>query len=243
MRLAARPTSLRIGGGSASDPYPDLVRALGPDHRLVRTHRSLTITIRHTVNGCVLIVAAPFLDLVSRSLAVTATASATLVTSILCAAVAILGAQRRRRIHDLILEGSAPQLGLIQAEVSRLLDPRHRAQSARALTRALSDAEHWHDLLPASRPPPSVRHLAPHAPLIRALARALCSHGVSPRAVILTDRLIEGGYGGTLYARDPDRVRRELGRIRFELDSDRLSDRLQAGSAARFPPTQMSPYD
>jgi hypothetical protein len=217
MRLAARPAIPRPGRPSASDPDAALVRALGPDHRLVRSQRALSVTIRHTVSACALLVATPCLGLLSRNLGIAAGASAALVTSILCAAVAILSSQRRRRVHDLILEGSPPRLGLIQAEVRRLLDPVHRARSAQALTRALYDGEHWYDLLPASRPPPGVRHLPSNGPLIRAIARELCGEGVSPRAVILADRLIEGGYGGALYGSGPDWVRRELGRIHFEL--------------------------
>jgi hypothetical protein len=230
MRLAARPTSLRIGGGSASDPYPDLVRALGPGHRLVRTQRALSIATYQAVLACVLLIATPCLGLLSRNLAIAAGGSAALVTSVLCVAVAVLGSQRRRRMHDLILEGGAPPLGLIQAELTRLLDPVHRARLSQALTRALYEGEHWYDLLPASRPPPSVRHLASNATVIRAIARALCGEGVSPRAVILIDRLIEGGYGGALYASGPDGVRRELGRICFELASSPTSGDPEAGS-------------
>ncbi len=217
MKLAARPAFPRIGEGWASEPYADLVRALGPDHRLVRTQRALSVTIGHTVSACALLVATPCLGLLGRNLGIAAGASAALVTSILCVAVAILGSQRRRRVHDLILEGSPPRLGLIQAEVRRLLDPVRRARSAQALTRVLYEGEHWYDFLPASRPPPSVRHLVSNAPLIHVIARDLCGEGVSPRAVILVDRLIEGGYGGALYVGGPDWVRRELGRIRFEL--------------------------
>ena len=225
MRLAALPALPRIGAGSGSDPYADLVGALGPEHRLVRTQRSLSVTIRHTVSACALLVATPCLGLLSRNLGIAAGASAASVTLILCAAVAILSSQRRRRVHDLILEGSPPRLELIQAEVRRLLDPVNRARSAQALTRALYEGEHWYDFLPASRPPPSVRHLASNAPLIHAIARDLCGDGVSARAVILVDRLIQGGYGGALYVGGPDWLRRELGRIRFEL----------AGASSRDP--------
>jgi hypothetical protein len=217
MRLADRPAIPRTGRGSSSNPYANLVRALGPDHPLVRTQRALSITTRHAFHACALLVATPFLGLLSRNLAIAAAASAALVTSILCAAVVLLSSQRRRRVHDLILEGTPPGLGLIQTEVRRLLDPVSRARSAQALNRALYEGEHWHDLLPASRPPPGVRHLPSNAPLIREIARDLCGEYVSPRAVILVDRLIEGGYGAAIYQGGPDWVRRELGRIRFEL--------------------------
>ena len=35
--------------------------------------------------------------------------------------------------------------------------------------------------------------------------------------MVMLDRLVQGGYGATVYQGGPDWVRRELGRIHFEL--------------------------
>jgi hypothetical protein len=218
-----RQASTRAPRRSSSDPDADLVRALGPDHELVRTQRTLSVTIRRASETSALVLATPCLSLLSRDLAIAAASSAALVASILWGAAAVFGSQRRRRVHDLILQERAPQLGLIDAEVRRLLDPRHRARSAQALRRALYEGEHWHDFLPASRPPPGVRHLTSHAHVIRDIARDLDGEGITPRAVILVDQLIEGGYGAAIYQGGPDRVGRELGRLRFELTGKRVA--------------------
>jgi hypothetical protein len=101
---------------------------------------------------------------VSRSLAVATAASAALVTSILCGAVTILGRHRREHVHDLILRGGPPAVELIRGEVRRLVDIDNRLQVARALDRALCDGEHWHEYLPASRPPTASAICRPTAP-------------------------------------------------------------------------------
>jgi hypothetical protein len=222
VRLATRPAIPRPGCRSSLDLYADLVRTLGPDHPLVRTQRAITIATGHALNASVLVVGAACLGPVSRSLAIATAASAGLVTSILCGAVAVLSARRRQRVHDLILEGTPPALGLIRAEVKRLLEPANRARVAHALDRALREGEHWHEYLPASRPPDGVRHLPPNGPLIREIATDLCGERVSARAVILLDRLIQGGYGAAIYQGGPDWVKRELGRIHFELRWDAM---------------------
>lgn len=185
----------------------------------MRAQRAVGIARRHALSGSAVLAAAPSLALVSRSLAVATAASAALVTSMLCAAVAMLGSHRRERIHDLILRGSPPALELIRDEVRCLLDLDHRLHVAHALDRALYDGEHWHDYLPASRPPQGVRHLPPNGPLIRQITADLRGERVSPRAVILLSRLIQGGYGAAIYQSGPEWVSRELGRIHFELQS------------------------
>jgi hypothetical protein len=180
---------------------------------------------RRRAAASALLIAAPCLGLVSRNLAIATAASATLVTSVLCAAVVVLDSHRRRRLQELILEGSPPGLGLVEDEIRRLVDPARRAQLALAIERALYEGEHWHEYLPASRPPHGVRHLPANRALISQIATGLRGEDVSPRAVILLDRLIQGGYGAAIYHGGEDWLSRELGRIRFELARDRSRQR------------------
>jgi hypothetical protein len=217
MRPAPRRAIPHPRGGSSPALYADLVRTLGPDHPLVRTQRAIATATCHAMDVSALVIAAPCLAVLSRDLAIATVASAALVMTILCGGIAVLRSHRRRMVHDLILQGGPPALVLIRDEVGRLLDPAYRARVARALNRALYEGEHWHEYLPASRPPHGVRHLPPNARLIREITADLCGEHASPRAVIRLDRLIQGGYGAAIYQGGPDWVRRELGRIHFEL--------------------------
>jgi hypothetical protein len=207
------------GGGrrSSGDANTDLIGALGADHPLVRTQRAVTVATHHALAASALLVAAPCLILVSRRLAIATEASAAVVTAILWGVVAVLGTSRRQHIHTLILAGAPPALGLIRSEAQRLVDPARRARVARMLDAALHEGEHWHEYLPASRPPPGVRHLPPNRRLIGEITSCLRDGHASPRAMVLLDQLVRGGYGAAVYHGGADLVTRELGRIRFEL--------------------------
>ena len=218
MRLAA-PTAIgRTGRRSSLDLYADTVRALGADHPLARVQRAVTLATRQAAAASALLVASPCVVLVSRNLAVATAAAATLVTATLCGAVAALGVRRRAHVQDVILRGNASGAELVRDETARVLAPAHRARVAHRLARALHEAEHWEEYVPASRPPESVRHLRPSARVVREIVTGLDGDVASPRPVILLERFLQGGYGAAIYqSSGPDSVRRELGRIRFEL--------------------------
>jgi hypothetical protein len=202
---------------SAPDAYTDIVAALGADHPLPRTQRAVDIATGMAVHTSALVLVAPCLAVVGGRLGVAAGVSAALVAAALWVVVAVLGSCRKRCIHDLILEGGAPALPLIRSESSRLVEPARRARVACMLDTALDEGVHWHEYFPASRPPPGVRHLPPNDRLIHEITSCLRDGRATPRAMILLHRLVEGGYGAAVYQGGPDWVRRELGRIRFEL--------------------------
>jgi hypothetical protein len=58
------------------------------------------------------------------------------------------------------------------------------------------------------------------APAILAIAGALRAGRASPRAIVMLERLMRGGYGSALYEGRPAWLRQELGRIRFEIEPD-----------------------
>lgn len=218
MRVAAPSAVGRAGRSSSQDLYADAVRVLGAGHPVARTQHAIAIATRQAACTSVLIAAAPCAGVFSRSLAAATCAAATLVTAIIWGAAAGLGVRRRTHVHDLIVRGGAPAAEVVEHEVARVLDPAHRAEVASRLGRALYEAEHWDEYLPASRPPEGVRHLRPSASVIHEITSALHGEAVSPRGVILLVRFLQGGYGADVYqSGGPDAVRRELGRIRFEL--------------------------
>jgi hypothetical protein len=184
---------------SSPDAYTDLVDVLGVDHPLARAQRAIDVATGHALDASALLVAVPFLALVSRPLAIATEASAAFVAAILWGVVAVLRTHRRQRAHDVILDGTSPALRLIRSEAQRLIHPAHCARVARALDAVLHDGEHWHEYLPASRPPPGARHLPPNGGLIREITSRLRDGRVTPRTMVMLDRLIQGGYGAAVY--------------------------------------------
>jgi hypothetical protein len=155
--------------------------------------------------------------LVDRTLAAAVGASAAVVAAVCWGIAAALAGRRRRCVHQVILAGApAPSL-VVRSEMRRLTRPARCASAAAALEAALHEGVHWYTYLPASRPPPGVLHLPPNAPVIHEITTCLLNGQVSPRAMILLDRFIQGGYGAAVYQGGPEWAKRELGRIRFEL--------------------------
>jgi hypothetical protein len=126
---------------------------------------------------------------------------------------------QREHVLRLIASGRA---GLPAAEISReaqrLVTPRHRAQLAERLERALDGAVRWHQLPVASRPPPGVRLLCAFAPEVRAIAGQLRTGQPALPGVALLELLLTGGYGSALYAGDSDLLREHLWRTRYLMD-------------------------
>jgi hypothetical protein len=218
MRRASALPTRRAGRRSSLDLYADAIATLGVGHPLARTQHALMIVTRQAATASALLVAAPWMGLIDPTVAIATVVAAALVTAILCAVAAVLRSQRRAQVCDLILRGDGSAVELVRDEIGRLLQPAHRAEIARRLGRTLHEAEHWDEYLPASRPPAGVRHLRESRQAIRGVVEALQADGVSPRAVILVERFVHGGYAADAYhSPGPDAVRRELGRIRFEL--------------------------
>jgi hypothetical protein len=95
---------------------------------------------------------------------------------------------------------------------------------ARSLERLAVAAERGHLETRRTRPPPSVLALAPQAEAIRELATLLRAHGHPPvGAVEACDRLVDCSWNSELRRVDHELLRRELGRVRFELVARGLS--------------------
>ena len=141
-------------------------------------------------------------------------------TAVLLVATGILGVARRTRIHEVILSRGSLDRESFVREVGRLQRQWNRERMAKGLERALADGTRWPELLPASRPPPGARNLPANAVTIAAIAAGLRADHVPVRAIVMLDRLMRGGYGSALYGGGADWLRRELGRIRFEIDAD-----------------------
>jgi len=145
---------------------------------------------------------------------------------LLCAALAVelallmlfaLARQlRREHVLRLIVGGRARlPVAEVSREAHRLVAPGHRAQLAERLERALDEAESWHELPVASRPPVGVRLLCGFAPEVRAIAGQLRGGRSALPGLALLELFLAGGYGSALYAGDEDLLREYLWRIRY----------------------------
>jgi hypothetical protein len=144
--------------------------------------------------------------------------SATAVDLALLALVAMLRRQRRICARNVIIERGPLHLPRVRLEMARLADQRYRARLAVRLRRAVEDAEGWHSLLAASRPPVGILELLPHVALVREIAKRLDESPANVRGIALADRLLDDGYASPLYAGDEYRLRCALRQILFELD-------------------------
>jgi hypothetical protein len=125
---------------------------------------------------------------------------------------------RGRSIDDRLLAGQlADHNPVTQARLARLRDARYRATRARALRRLL-DAARRRRLCPfIAEIPVRVREVLEMEPLILTLARELEEEeAVSPRGVILADRLIRDG-ASPLYWRSDLNVSEDPGEESVEV--------------------------
>lgn len=191
---------------------------LGEDHPLVRVDDAVTAVERQTLVCTAFLLAT--LTAAYRNIAPVAplVGSAVMVTLALLALLALLRRQRRLHARSVIIQCGPQHLPHVQLEVNRLSDERQRTRLAARLRRAAQDAESWHTLLVASRPPAGIRELVPHVGLVRAIADRLESSSPSVRGVALADRLLDDGYASPLYAGDGYRLRCALRQILYELD-------------------------
>lgn len=159
--------------------------------------------------------------------------AASVVAATLVVAFLISRGLVREQAQELIAGGErGDALPVVANERRRLLSGKERESLAHSLESALDAAEHWHEILPASRPPHGVRCLRFTAQEIREIVSLLRSEAPDVRGVALTARFLAGGYGASLYRGDVVALREELNRIRYLLaastDADRNSARLAA---------------
>ena len=204
-------------------PSQSARRILGADHPLARVETALAGTRNQAVVCAVLIAGSPVMLVAGRDVWFATVASAVLVALGVGASALALRAARRARVHDLILACAAPDIDAVRDEVRRLRSEHHRLLLASAIERAFADGEHWHEFMPAARPPHGVRHLPAHASAVREIARGLRESNASARAIVMVERLATGGYGSALYEADQVWLGRELRRIRYELAAGSLS--------------------
>lgn len=142
---------------------------------------------------------------------------AALVAELVLFMVCALARQlQREHVLRLIASGRARlPVEEISREAQRLVTPRHRAQLAERLERALDEAVRWHRLPVASRPPPGVRLLCEFAPEVRAIAGQLRHGQPALPGIALLELFLAGGYASALYAGDHDLLREQLWRIRY----------------------------
>ena len=191
---------------------------LGEDHPLVRVDETTTTVERQTLvctAFLVATVAAAYPDIAQTACL---SGSAAAVDLTLLALVGLLRRQRRITARNVIIEHGPLHLPRVQLEMKRLVDHRHRTKLARRLRRAAQDAEEWHSLLVASRPPVGILELLPHTALAREIAEHLTTTDANVRGIALADRLLDDGYASPLYAGDGYRLQRELHQILYELE-------------------------
>jgi hypothetical protein len=192
---------------------------LGPDHPIARAADATEAVRRQVVVCAVFTVTLTIFAWPQLQRSLPLTASAAVVELALLALLMLLRHEQTSRIHQLIAAaGPALPLAEVQEEARHLCEPRTRQALAKVLLRTLDSAERWAELPPAQRPPPAVRALTPHAALVRRAASLLVEGQPSARGVAIVEQLVTDGYQSPLYCGDGERLRRELGRIIFELE-------------------------
>ncbi len=128
---------------------------------------------------------------------------------------------RRRRALEVIIAGDEDlPLAELEPVRRRLRDARRRAALASALDRCLHAAQQWDRTIPSMRPLSNVRLLLPLAEDVREIERLLRQDSLPRvRGVALCEWLLTDGVTSPLFGRDGDALRRELGRIRFNLNA------------------------
>ncbi len=108
-------------------------------------------------------------------------------------------------------------VGVVRDERRRLASCKVREHLAHSLERLLHDAERWHRILPAYRPPEGSQFLRFAAAEVRDVVGLLRAEHADVRGVALTARFLMDGYSSPLYAGNAGRLLEELRRIRYLL--------------------------
>jgi hypothetical protein len=191
---------------------------LGSDHPLVRVDEAASAVERQALVCAAFILATVTAAHDDIGRAVPLVGSAATVELALIALIGLLRRQRRIHARGVIIDRGPLDLPHVRLEAARLTDRRYRARLAGRLRRALDDAEGWHTLLVAARPPVGIRELVPHAAVVREIARHLEAASANVRGIALVDRLLDDGYASPLYAGDGYRLQCALRQILYELD-------------------------
>lgn len=193
--------------------------ALGNDHALARLlARRRALTCQILVTSIPLACASVGVMLHAGKASLVLAASGVVEVGLLVT-VPYLRGRTRDVTQELIASGEDAALALrpVQEEGRRLASRRERERFAQSLERLLHDAERWHRILPAYRPPDGTRFLRFAASEVREIVALLRSESAHLRGVALTARFLMDGYASPLYAGDPGRLQEELNRIRYLL--------------------------
>ena len=128
----------------------------------------------------------------------------------------LLHQRRREECVALIAEGRDDlPLHPVARERRRLASPRYRMQLAGAVEE-LARPRPFGGRPVSARPPLDARVVGPLRPQLHELAQQLARDDVSARGVALLELLISSPLS-VLYGAEPDRLRREIGRVRYLL--------------------------
>jgi len=137
------------------------------------------------------------------------------------------------RVHELIAGGAASlRLPVVVRERQRLASRKERERLARSLEHALDEVWNISRLPARSRALQGLICLRDATPEARAVIQTLRCEQVSVRGVAMAAQLLMDGQRSALYSGDRRRLREELGRIRFALESTEESEELAHGQRA-----------
>jgi hypothetical protein len=188
---------------------------LGDDHPLSRNAVLIhTLAVQATATSSTVLIGVLAVA-ERRSWGVRLLTVAILVELTLVAILALARQTQREHILWLIASGGQRlRLDEVSREVNRLASPRHSAQLARRLERALEDAVGWYQIPIASRPPPGIKLLAGFAEETREIVAQLRAGAVAVAALALLELMLSNACESSLYGGDRDALHDQLWRIR-----------------------------
>ena len=199
---------------------PNAPSVLGAEHPVSRSAVLIhTLVVQATATSSTVLVGVLAVA-ERRSWGVRLLAVAVLVEFALLAILMLARQIQREHILRLIAGGGQRvRLEEVARQVGRLADPRYRLQLARRLERALEDAEGWHRIPIASRPPRGIKVLAEFAPDAQTMIERLRVGHTAVPGLALLDLVLGGSYESTLYIGDRAALGEQLGRINYLLGS------------------------
>jgi hypothetical protein len=145
--------------------------------------------------------------------------AAVVVEVAIACSLGMLGAERRDRVLDLIIDGRERlPLAIVARERQRLVDPRHRAQLSQSFEALGREAQHPRLRRPSDRPLFRRQVVAAVAQDLTETARGLRSNGAALSGVAMAERLLTRP-DSPLYGDSAQLLRADLRRCRFLLTS------------------------
>lgn len=205
-------TAARRGFGALRSPKAPSV--LGDDHPASRSAIQIhTLAVQAVATSSTVLIGALAVA-EHRAWGLRLLGAAVLVELTLLAILALARQIQREHVLRLIASGGQRlRLEEVSREVNHLANPRYSVQLAKRLERALEDAECWHRIPVASRPPQGIRLLAGFAGDTRTIVEQLRAGHAALPGVALLDLVLSGADESTLYAGDRDALREQLCRI------------------------------